>query len=41
MLVQAGQVVHPTGRPAARWFLNLNSEEDLRRAQKHRTAMIA
>lgn len=32
MLVQAGQVSHPEGLPAAEWFLNVNSAADLRRA---------
>jgi molybdopterin-guanine dinucleotide biosynthesis protein A len=31
-LVQAGQVVHPEGLPADRWFLNINSADDLRSA---------
>jgi molybdopterin-guanine dinucleotide biosynthesis protein A len=31
-LVQSGQASHPHGLPAARWFLNLNAERDLRRA---------
>jgi molybdopterin-guanine dinucleotide biosynthesis protein A len=32
-LVQAGQVAHPDGLPAARWFLNVNAPEDLSRAK--------
>lgn len=32
LLVQAGQVLHPGRWPAVRWFLNLNTPEDLRRA---------
>jgi molybdenum cofactor guanylyltransferase len=35
LLVQAGQVEHPDGLPAARWFFNVNSATDLRRAQAH------
>ncbi len=31
-LVQAGQVEHPWGLPAACWFLNINTPEDLARA---------
>jgi hypothetical protein len=41
MLVQAGQIAHPAGLPAARWFLNLNTEEDLRRAEALGKALIA
>lgn len=41
MLVQPGQIAHPTGLPPARWFLNLNTREDLLRAEAHRKAMIA
>jgi molybdenum cofactor guanylyltransferase len=41
MLVQAGQIAHPSGLPTAQWFLNLNTEEDLRRAEVHCKAMIA
>jgi molybdopterin-guanine dinucleotide biosynthesis protein A len=33
-LVQSGQVAHPSGLPAARWFLNLNTPADLERAQR-------
>jgi molybdopterin-guanine dinucleotide biosynthesis protein A len=32
MLVQAGQVADPKGLPPARWFLNVNSPEELERA---------
>ena len=35
MLVQCGQIAHPDGLPAVRWFLNVNAPEDLRRAQAH------
>jgi molybdopterin-guanine dinucleotide biosynthesis protein A len=34
-LVQDGQVTHPEGRPLASWFSNINSREDLRRAEAH------
>ena len=40
-LVQAGQVSHPRSLPACRWFLNLNREEDLSRAEIHGRALIA
>lgn len=33
LLVQCGQVAHPAGLPSARWILNVNSLEDLRRAE--------
>jgi molybdopterin-guanine dinucleotide biosynthesis protein A len=33
-LVQAGQVEHPAGLPASWWFLNVNSQDDLRRAER-------
>jgi len=32
-LVQCGAVAHPAGLPAIRWFLNLNSSEQLHRAE--------
>lgn len=32
-LVQSGHVVHHDSLPAAHWFLNLNTPEDLRRAE--------
>jgi len=35
MLVQAGQVSHPAALPAARWFLNVNAEKDLHRAEDY------
>jgi hypothetical protein len=41
MLIQAGQLSHPKGLPAAWWFHNVNSAEDLRRAEVHSRAMIA
>jgi molybdenum cofactor guanylyltransferase len=34
LLVQAGCVDHPSGLPAARWFLNVNSPADLERAAR-------
>ena len=34
-LVQCGQLYHPRGLPATRWFLNVNTAEDLRRAEVH------
>jgi molybdopterin-guanine dinucleotide biosynthesis protein A len=33
ILLQAGQVHHPADLPAHRWFLNLNTEPDLHRAE--------
>jgi molybdopterin-guanine dinucleotide biosynthesis protein A len=33
LAVQAGQVAHPEGLLAARWFLNVNSPADLHRAE--------
>ena len=32
-LVQCGQVAHPQALPPARWFMNLNSADELRRAE--------
>jgi molybdopterin-guanine dinucleotide biosynthesis protein A len=40
-LVQAGQVAHPRGLPACRWFLNLNRAADLDRAELHARPIIA
>jgi molybdopterin-guanine dinucleotide biosynthesis protein A len=34
-LIQCGQVAHPLAMPASRWFLNVNTAEDLRRANIH------
>jgi molybdopterin-guanine dinucleotide biosynthesis protein A len=34
-LVQCGQVSHPRDLPATWWFLNVNTAEDLARAQAH------
>jgi molybdopterin-guanine dinucleotide biosynthesis protein A len=36
LLVQVGQVRHPEGLPPSRWFFNVNSELDLRRARAFR-----
>jgi molybdenum cofactor guanylyltransferase len=33
-LLQSGQVAHPSGLPAACWFLNLNTPADLERAER-------
>lgn len=33
MLVQAGLVFHPEALPAVHWFMNVNTAEDLQRAQ--------
>jgi len=41
LAVQSGQLAHPDGLPAARWFLNVNVPTDLRRAVAHRRALIA
>jgi len=41
LLAQAGQVSHPEGAPVARWFLNVNTPADLRRASARGTAPIA
>jgi molybdenum cofactor guanylyltransferase len=41
MLVQSGQATHPLDLPAARWFLNVNTEQDLRRAENQFKALIA
>lgn len=35
-LAQTGQIIHPGGLPAARWFFNLNSPADLERAAAFR-----
>jgi molybdopterin-guanine dinucleotide biosynthesis protein A len=34
-LIQCGQISHPWSLPAARWFLNVNTDQELRRAQIH------
>jgi molybdenum cofactor guanylyltransferase len=36
LLVQAGQVDHPSGLPAVRWLLNVNTRADLELAFRHR-----
>ncbi len=41
LLVQAGQLSHPHSLPASRWFLNVNREDDLHRAEVHLNALIA
>ncbi|HVN92599.1 MAG TPA: molybdenum cofactor guanylyltransferase [Terracidiphilus sp.] len=33
LLVQSGQVTHPLALPPLRWFLNVNTPQDLRRAE--------
>ncbi len=33
LLVQSGQIAHPLGLPAAHWFLNVNTPQDLHRAE--------
>jgi GTP:adenosylcobinamide-phosphate guanylyltransferase len=33
MLVQCGQISHPDNLPAAHWFVNVNTPEDLERAE--------
>jgi molybdenum cofactor guanylyltransferase len=40
-LAQSGQVTHPAGLPAARWFLNLNMPADLERAEALASRRIA
>ena len=40
-LVQAGQIAHPDALPAALWFLNVNTAQDLLRAERYRAAGIA
>jgi molybdopterin-guanine dinucleotide biosynthesis protein A len=41
LLVQSGQVTHPLGLAAAAWFLNVNTPEDLHRAEAHMAHVIA
>jgi molybdopterin-guanine dinucleotide biosynthesis protein A len=41
LLAEGGQVTHPEGLPAASWFSNINSAEDLRRAEEHFPGFIA
>jgi molybdopterin-guanine dinucleotide biosynthesis protein A len=33
LLLQTGHIAHPGGLPAVHWFLNVNTPEDLRRAE--------
>lgn len=40
-MVQCGRIAHPLGFPAVFWFLNVNTVEDLRRAEIHCRAIIA
>ena len=40
-LLQAGQLRDPRGLPASRWFLNVNREDDLARAEIHLRRLIA
>jgi molybdopterin-guanine dinucleotide biosynthesis protein A len=40
VLVQAGQVSHPEALPVVRWFLNLNTEQDLRLASSRRATRV-
>ncbi len=40
LAVQTGQVAHPEGLPAARWFQNVNSQAELRRAEANRHRVI-
>jgi hypothetical protein len=41
LLAQSGQVTHPQGLAPAHWFLNINSAEDLKRAEKLYARRIA
>ena len=41
VLVQCGQVAHPEAIPAIRWFLNINTAQDLRRASSVRTSRVS
>jgi molybdopterin-guanine dinucleotide biosynthesis protein A len=41
LLIQSGQVDRPSGLPAARWFLNVNTPADLERAERHFPSRIA
>jgi molybdopterin-guanine dinucleotide biosynthesis protein A len=41
LLAQSRQVRHPDGLPPARWFFNINSPEDLRRANAFRAGFVA
>jgi molybdenum cofactor guanylyltransferase len=41
VLVQSGQVCHPEAIPVVRWFVNLNTEQDLRLASSRRAARVS
>jgi molybdenum cofactor guanylyltransferase len=41
LLVQSGQITHPLGMAAAHWFLNMNTPQDLHRAEALMAHMIA
>jgi molybdenum cofactor guanylyltransferase len=41
LLVQSGQIVHPLGLAAAHWFLNVNTPQDLHRAEALMVRVIA
>jgi molybdopterin-guanine dinucleotide biosynthesis protein A len=41
LAVQSGRIAHPKSLPAARWFLNVNAEEDLRLATACRAPLVA
>ncbi len=41
LLVQSGQVDHPQAIPALRWFLNINSPQDLHLASSLRTTRVS
>ena len=40
-LIQAGQIAHPEGLPATRWFLNVNTPEGLRLAHEYAASHFA
>jgi molybdenum cofactor guanylyltransferase len=41
LLVQSGQITHPLGLAAAHWFLNMNTPQDLHRAEALMSRVIA
>jgi molybdenum cofactor guanylyltransferase len=41
LLVQSGQITHPLGLAAAHWFLNMNTPQDLHRAEALMAQVIA
>jgi molybdopterin-guanine dinucleotide biosynthesis protein A len=41
LLAQSGQVSHPLGLPPVRWFLNVNTPQDLHRAEALRSHAVA